>query len=327
MITIQVCSDKQEWDEYVLEHDGHPLQLWGWGEVKAAHNWKVKRVFVLRDDEPIGAAQVLIRRLPKPFNSLAYVPRGPVTNQSDREVVLDELAEYVKKTYKSVTLTIEPDDEHELDIDGWHKSDNTILIPRTLVLDLTQSLDELQAAMSKKTRQYIRKSAAEQITIRRVKTKTDLALCMDIYVATSKRANFSLHDNQYYADIFDLMGDYAPVFAAFVDDKPIAFLWLAISQQTAFELYGGVDDLGQQLRANYALKWHVISKMKEWGITRYDLNGLLNDGISTFKQGFSDHENLLVGTYDKPLSPLYPIWQHGLPAMKKFVRKVKSLRK
>ena len=87
-----------------------------------------------------------------------------------------------------------------------------------------------------------------------------------------------------------------------------------------------MNETGQSLRANYALKWHAIRKCKEWGIERYDMNGLLNDGVSTFKQGFADHENMLCGTYDFPLSPLYGVWAKGLPTAKKAVRKLKSLR-
>jgi lipid II:glycine glycyltransferase (peptidoglycan interpeptide bridge formation enzyme) len=64
--------------------------------------------------------------------------------------------------------------------------------------------------------------------------------------------------------------------------------------------------------------------MKKWGIERYDFNGLLNDGVSTFKQGFADHETMLVGTYDKPLSPLYSVWTHALPAAKKIIQKIKN---
>ena len=88
-----------------------------------------------------------------------------------------------------------------------------------------------------------------------------------------------------------------------------------------------MNEEGQVLRANYMLKWHAITKCKEWGIDRYDMNGLLNDGVSTFKQGFADHEDLLVGTYDYPLSRLYPIWTKALPKVKSVLRKIKSLRK
>ncbi len=324
MTSVETCDQQQAWDDEILSREGHPLQLWGWGETKAAHNWRVARVFVKDDEKIIGAAQLLIRTLPKPFNALVYVPRGPVASPSHRKTVLSTLADYAKTTFHAVAITVEPDWQKMPLIDGWQQSTNTILIPRTLILDLTKTEDELQAAMAKKTRQYIRKSASESIEIRKVKSREELDGCLTIYKQTANRANFGIHGDQYYYDIFDNLGDHSPVFAAFYDDKPVAFLWLAISSETAFELYGGMDDDGQRLRANYALKWHAIQTMKKWGIRRYDFNGLLNDGVSTFKQGFADHEDMLAGTYDKPLSPLYILWSKGLPAAKKIVRKLKN---
>lgn len=300
------------------------MQLWGWGETKAAHNWKVERVFVKSGDEIVGAAQLLIRRLPGPFKALVYVPRGPVANEKDRVVTLRALADHAKNIHGAVAISIEPDWETVPDVEGWKQSANTILIPRTLILNLTNTEDVLMADMTKKTRQYIRKSGNEAIEIRQVKGREELDGCLDIYKQTAQRAGFGIHTDTYYYDIFDNLGEHSPVFAAFLDGKPIAFLWLAISQETAFELYGGMNDEGQRLRANYALKWHVIRTMKKWGISRYDFNGLLNDGVSTFKQGFASHEDMLAGTYDKPLSPLYGVWVKALPAAKKLLQKIKN---
>lgn len=313
-----------EWDDVLLEKGAHPLQLWGWGEVKAAHNWRVQRVGVYRGEELFGAAQLLVRRLPWPLQALVYIPRGPVCAQQDREVVLNELAQYAKKTYHAVALTIEPDWEGEVAINGWHRSTNTILIPRTLILDLSLPEDDLLAHMAKKTRQYIRKSANEDIVIRKVTSRAELDACLAIYKQTAERAGFALHADQYYYDVFDKLGEYSVVMAAFHNGQPIAFLWNVISATTSFELYGGMNDDGQRLRANYALKWQAIQRMKQWGIERYDMNGLLNDGVSTFKQSFAEHENMLVGTYDKPLSPLYLAWDKALPLGKKLLRKVKN---
>ena len=323
MTSVEKCENQAEWDEEILARQGHPLQLWGWGEVKAAHNWSVDRVLVKREGEVIGAAQLLIRSLPLPFNALVYAPRGPVAGESERTQVLDSIADYAKTAHKAVAISVEPDWETMPDAAGWKATKNTILIPETLILDLRRTEDELLADMSKKTRQYIRKSGGEAIEIRKAK-REELAGCLDIYRQTAERAGFGIHDDAYYYDIFDKLGDHSPVFAAFVDGKPIAFLWLAISQETAFELYGGMNDKGQQLRANYALKWYAIATMKKWGIARYDFNGLLNDGVSTFKRGFASHEDLLAGTYDKPLSPLYAMWTKALPAAKKLLRKLKN---
>jgi lipid II:glycine glycyltransferase (peptidoglycan interpeptide bridge formation enzyme) len=324
MITVRPIDNQAEWDEELLEREAHPLQLWGWGEVKAAHNWRVQRVGVYRGEELFGAAQLLIRTLPWPLKALVYIPRGPVCEAQDRGVILEELSAYVKMTYHAVALTIEPDWEGDMTLPGWRRSTNTILIPRTLILDLTLSEDELMAKMTKKTRQYVRKSAKEAIEIRKVTSREELDSCLAIYKQTAQRAGFALHADQYYYDVFDKMGDYSVLMAAFADGQPIAFLWDVISATTSFELYGGMNDDGQRLRVNYALKWQTIQRMKQWGIECYDMNGLLNDGVSTFKQGFADHENMLVGTYDKPLSPLYIVWDKALPLGKKLLRKLKN---
>lgn len=381
MISVKTCDDRQEWDDYVLENDGHPLQLWGWGEVKAAHGWRVERVLGYdMNHHVIGGAQVLVRSLPWPLRALAYVPRGPVGQADQMPEFLDALANHVRSQYRAVVVTIEPDwSKLPPSLDAkWSKSDNTILIPHTLILDLTKTEDELQVPMSKKTRQYIRKSSSEDdLVIRQVKGREYLTDCLVIYHETARRAGFALHGDQYYYDIFDKLDEASPVFAAFLRDssetssvsglsltksevvlseedisvdtsteeksdlagrdgsettgisgesrlgKPVAFLWLAISGSTAFELYGGMNDRGQELRANYALKWYTIQKMKEWGLERYDMNGLLTDGVSTFKRGFADHEDYLVGTYDRPLSPLYVIYSKILPPGKKLVRAIK----
>lgn len=326
MISLQPSDNRGQWDDYVLENGGHPLQLWGWGEVKAAHGWYAERLFGYDMDKNIvGGAQILIRRLPWPFRSLVYVPRGPVGDGAQAPEFLEALASYAKSRYRAVVLTIEPD-WRDLPVLGknWQQSDNTILIPRTLILDLSRSEEELMAPMAKKTRQYIRKSLAEDdFAIQQVKGREYLAQCLELYHQTAARAGFALHNDQYYYDIFDQLGEASPVFAAFYGGEPVAFVWLAISADTAFELYGGMNDKGQELRANYALKWHAIRKMQEWGVSHYDMNGLLNDGVSNFKQGFADHEDMLVGTYDRPLSPLYFVYSTVLPFGKKLIRAIK----
>ena len=327
MITGTECTERETWDEIVHQLNGHPLQLWGWGELKSARNWQAKRI-VFRDEEQavVGAAQVLVRPLPGPFRQLSYVPRGPASESGWETDVLRALADYGRETLGGSVLSVEPDTETLTFPEGWRASSNTILIPRTLILDLSHDEMDLMNAMTKKTRQYIRKSGREGLTVRRVKTPEALAACLALYHQTAARAGFALHDDQYYYDVHKKLGDSSVIFAAYKGDMPVAFLWLALSSQTAFELYGGMNDEGQALRANYMLKWHAITACKEWGVARYDMNGLLNDGISTFKQGFADHENMLVGTYDYPLSPLYGVWTKGLPTVKRLLRKLKSLR-
>lgn len=325
MIELQRCNDKDTWDDYILEHGGHPLQLWAWGQVKVGHGWKAERVFAYLDDEIVGAAQVLVRSLPTPLRAFAYVPRGPLVTEEYKDEFLDKLAVLARRDHHAVTLSVEPDmTEFEKPV-GWVRATNKVLTAETILLDVTQSESDLLAAMAKKTRQYIRKSGAD-VTIRQVKKQTDIEDCLKIYHQTAARAGFNLHNDRYYLDVFQQMKDYSPIFIAYEGDEPVSFLWLAISETTAYELYGGMNDRGQELRANYALKWHAIKKVKEWGLSRYDFGGLVAGGVSNFKQGWSADVTVLAGTFDKPLSPLYVLWSKGLPFAKKTLQKVRRKR-
>lgn len=321
---ITRCENKQQWDDYVNDLGGHPLQLWGWGSLKSAHNWSASQVLYEQDGIVKGGAQLLVRNLPWPFKRLTYIPRGPFGALGESAEGMAELVRYVKTNIGGTLITAEPDQVAVGWGSKWRKSANTILIPRTLILDLGKTEEELLGAMTKKTRQYIRKSERDGVTIRQIKDKEGLADALAVYRYTARRAGFAVHGNSYYTDVFDMLGENNLLLGAYYQGKLVSFLWIALSATTAFELYGGMSQTGQDLRANYALKWHAITMCKEWGITRYDMNGLLNDGVSNFKIGFSDHEDMLAGTYDYPFSPIYIVWAKFLPLGKKIVRKFKK---
>ncbi len=338
MIELQRCNEKLQWDDFIVESNGHPLQLWSWGQVKADSGWKVERFFGVIEGNTVAAAQVLIRPLPYPFASFAYIPRGPLVLTSATEALpdtdeyanealtaefLDALASFAKREYRSIALSVEPDTELFVASNGWVRSANKVLSAETILLDLNESESSLLAAMVKKTRQYIRKSAAG-VNIRQAKGSEDIQKCLELYKATARRAGFNLHSDQYYQNVFSHMQEFSPVFIAYEKDEPVAFLWLAISGETAYELYGGVSERGQELRANYALKWHAIRKMKEWGLHRYDFGGLVAGGVTVFKQGWSEGVTVLAGTFDRPLSPLYKVWSKGLPTVKKYLQKIRK---
>ena len=317
---VSLVNDASTWDDLVDARGGHPLQCWGWGELKSGEHWRALRLAVYRNGEPIGGAQVLQRSLPGPLRPLLYVPRGPFADHGEQDEVTARIAQYCRDRVPATVLTIEPDTTTGPSDGPWRRTSNTILIPRTLILDLTRSEEALLSAMAKKTRQYIRKSGREGLDLRLVTTPEGIDQALSLYRETADRAGFAVHGEHYYQDVAARLGARSRLYTAYDDGQPVAFLWLAASRRTAFELYGGMNERGQALRANYTLKWHAIRECQRDGIERYDLNGLLNNGITTFKTGFADHEDLLAGTFDLPLSPIYPLWARGLPAAKRVVR-------
>ncbi|MEO8850978.1 MAG: peptidoglycan bridge formation glycyltransferase FemA/FemB family protein, partial [Allobranchiibius sp.] len=332
-LSVTPCRQQAEWDALVDQQRGHPLQLWGWGELKSRYEWSAQRLVVHDGSDVVGSAQVLLRRLPLPFRSLAYVPRGPQAPPERRAAVLSAITEYLRTQHRPIALTIEPDWEQpgspldkgadeaaitelqqrpptgwlaQVAAAGFRRSGNTGLIPRTLIIDVTADDDTLMKGLSSSTRQNVRKSfRAEGVRFAEVATEADMSHVLDINRATAQRANFAVHDDDYHRGIRDLLGSNSKLLAAWVGDDLVAFVWLVVSGTTAFELYGGVNPRGMKLRLNYGLKFYAMTQMREAGVSRYDFNGLLNDGISDFKRQFAHHEDLLVGTWGIQLSPLF----------------------
>lgn len=324
MLDVRPCFDRTSFDGVVQALGGHPLQLWGWGEQKSRHAWGAQRFVVLDGDEPVGACQVLTRNTPVPGRPVLYSPRGPVWAEGRGDDVVRTLAEYLRKRGLGVVWTVEPD-ATELPAAELFTPGENILIPHTLIVDLTQSEDEIRANMRSKVRQSANK-AMRSVQIRRVTERADLERVMEVYHETSARAGFALHADEYYYDIQETMREGCRVLVAYDGEEPVAFLWNVVSDRTAFELYGGITEHGQKLRANYGLKLSAILEAKELGCTRYDMNGLLNEGITEFKTGFAkDHVDDLAGTFDLPLSPLYRPYRWAMPMVRDGLRKVRGV--
>jgi len=316
--------NREYWDDLVLEHGGHPLQLWAWGEIKEKNGaWTATRISVQDGDKIIGGAQILTRKLPPPFGKMHYIPRGPFCKAQYREKVLSELAQWGKEQ-KGVVLKIEPgwlNHKNILHMKPWKMSSNRILLAKTMAVDLTQSEDDIFNNMNCKVRQDIRRSTREGVTMR-LATEKDLHTIMKIYHETAKRAGFNLHSDEYYADIFHKMGEYDRLYIAEREGRILSFTWVVATPEVAFELYGGMNDEGRKHRANYSLKWLAMRAEKERGTKLYDMNGLLQGGVSDFKRGFAPNETDWVGTYDLPLSPLYVLWEKVLPTAKKILHRI-----
>lgn len=332
---VDLVTDRAEWDALVDALGGHPLQLWGWGEVKATGPWRPHRLRVRDGDRTIGAAQVLVRRLPFPFRALCHVPRGPAVAPADeaapvgygvgdealRAAVCSAVVAWCRANVGGVGISLEPDwpEGTTLPVPGVRPGPQRILHPVTLVLDLTRPADELVAEMGRTTRADVRKGGRD-VEIRRVTAEDEVRAVLDVYRDTAAHAGFQLHADDYYLAVHRELGDASLLVAAFRDGRPCSFVWDAVSATTAFELYGGVDEVGRKARANAPVKWHAVRLAQDAGLRRYDMNGLLNDGISAFKRSFAEHEDRLVGTLDVAFSPLYPVWVRAMPWGKRVLR-------
>lgn len=90
--------NKNEYDAFVQSSPYvNLLQSYDWALIK--HNWKHIHTGVYKDEKLVGAGLVLIKELPLKM-SMFYIPRGPILDFKDKEMVsfyFEELKKEAKK--------------------------------------------------------------------------------------------------------------------------------------------------------------------------------------------------------------------------------------
>ncbi len=333
MIKAYETTDATEWNSVVDAHFGHPLQSFGWGEVKSGYGWTPFRLIFKDDKKVVGGAQVLRRALPKPFGGMYYVPRGPFCDEKYRGEVLAALADWAKSQKgKAVELVCEPEWTKQPEGSrkrGWRTTKNHILLPGTVLIDLNQNPDEMLMAMPKTRRQDIKKYLRNGFQLKPAKTEEDFKACLSIYKEIATRDKFNLHTDKYYHDIWTKLGKYGRLLMLKnpEDGEVVAFQWALISNGFAFALFAGVGARGRKMRINAGAKWQCMQDLHKEGVDKYDLNGLLNDGVDTYKLAFKGEEIHYIGSLELPLSKLYSVYTKALPAGKKMLHAVDHIRK
>lgn len=315
-------TDPDAWNAFVesAPYRSFP-QLWQWGELRKPLGWNPLRIAVGDDPSrpPEAVAQVLLRRVPALGWRLGYVPRGPVGYLDEprvREALFAALRS-LGRTEGVATVKADPEATPDsplgqaLLMPPWREAEK-VQPPRTRLIDLSPTEDELRAAMKKKHRQYVAKAEREGIVVERIDGSADgtraIAALDDfyrIYSHTADRAGFVARSREYYERVWQLLARPGHASLAFAtrDRERLATLFHFMVGDRAAEAFGGMTDAGADARANYLLKWASMIGFKQAGFAVYDLWGLATGGIAQFKEGFGGQQVDYVGARDLPLKP------------------------
>ena len=328
-LTVSEISSPDEyvaWDAFVAQHaDGSFAQLSGWANLKQQFEWQ-SHILVVRAGNKVVAGALMMDRILL-GKRLSYVPYGPLVDAAADEawpLLLDGL---IRESRNSVVLRLEPhaaSDEGEgvrmkemLEQQGFKPVEKFLQPEATLLLDLNQSEDELLAGMRQTTRRYIRQ--AERAGLEVVVDTTGDRLG-DFYMAlqqVNQRRQFGVHTLEYYTKAWEALGGgkLAQPYLLMVQkgEEVLGSYFVVRVGDKSWELYGGVNEAGMKLKANYLLKWQSILQMKRNGVTIYDQWGVapLQEvggnydkqhhlaGVTYFKEGFGGRRITYVGGYDK----------------------------
>jgi lipid II:glycine glycyltransferase (peptidoglycan interpeptide bridge formation enzyme) len=323
------------WDTLVAKHEnGHFLQTSAWGRLKADFGWDWETVTV--GDPPHSGALILYRDLPLGVGTLAYVPRGPVvaweeTRHVGRVVAAIEAAARRRGAWAvwlEPSLRDTPAARAQLQALGLRSSARKVQPPRTILVDLTASEDEILARMKSKTRYNIRLSGRKDVTVREGTLK-DVDTFNAMMEVTGDRDEFGIRDAAYYRRALELFlppteppGVQAALLIAEFEGEPLAALVALAVGRTAWYWIGASSNRHRNRMPTYALQWAAMRWARARGCTVYDMWGIPDAdeetlenqflersdglwGVYRFKRGFGGEVVRYAGLWEQALHPLY----------------------
>ncbi len=307
--------------------------------IRALNNWEPHYVGV-KEGETILAATMMVGKSTFLGFKTFYAPGGPLIDYENTKLLnffITHLKSYLK-SQKAYVFHIDPyyelierDRNGQIVENGFNhqKAANNLKKlgfkslkiseqPKYLfALDLEKRTpDELLASFKRNTRNHIRKTEKEGVTVREL-SKSELPIFKKITAKTSERRNFTDKPLSYYENMFDLFGDQVKFLLAEVniDGKtiPLSAAMFMLYGDEIIYLFSGSYKEYMNYNAQYAIQWNIIKYAAEHNFKRYNFYGIqgLPDptakdyGVYEFKKGFGGRVIELLGSHELPLSPIY----------------------
>lgn len=330
------------------------LQSSYWARFKSLYGWKVVEfVYYLPSDikNEIPYYANLLYKNVKPFGSLCYVPLVSSdefaytdTEQGNFLFLLSQaLTSFIPKDTFLIrfepnwTVSLPSDsspEELELLLQKRHipihrflkKSIADIQPPDTIVLDLTDSEDNILLQMKSKWRYNCRLGLKKGLIVRKLSVQEvlnhGLSVFYSLYEETAQRDKIAIHSKKYYQDLFEISLNKPQtlfsetfdlcMYIAYHDSIPLASIIVLTYNKQSVYLYGASSNHKRNLMPAYALQWQAIRDAKQKGSTSYDFYGIpprddpnhSMHGLYRFKTGFGGSIVHRCGSYDISLNKL-----------------------
>jgi peptidoglycan pentaglycine glycine transferase (the first glycine) len=278
-----------DWNQFLSTRSyAHLLQTGEWGELKSMFEWKPVRI--VNADHGV---QILFRKLPLGF-TIGYIPKA------NPDPTLWQEIDSVCKQNRAVFLKLEPDLWNNQTPGTSHPrlrtSSHNIQPPRTIIVNLEGTQEEILAHMKQKTRYNIRLAEKKGVTVR---PWNDLSAFHDMMLVTGERDGFGVHSEKYYRRAYDLLHPkrMCELLVAEYEGKPLAALFIARHGNRAYYLYGASTDEERNRMPTYLLQWEAMKWAKDCGCLEYDLWGVPDEEEETLEANFESRHDGLWGVY------------------------------
>ncbi len=316
--TVEVDKiTKKEWEAILPEFDDATIyQTWSYGAVRWGEE-NLSHLVLKCNDEIVGLAQATIKKIPGIKAGIAYVPWGPlwmkkgsaVENEKFKKILSALKEEYAHQ--RGLLLRVFP---NVYDFQGnifpeIMQSEKFIRnedLPnyRTLLVDITPSMDELRRKLNPKWRNKL--SGAEKNNLKLVVGTSD-----DLY-QIFQNLQKEMEDRKEYIpgvnyDEFGLIQKDLPehlkmkIAICENEGESIACTIVTAIGSAGIYILGATGNKGLNMKGSYLLHWRLIDWLKDKGCKYYDLGGInpdKNPGVYNFKAGMNGMDVSHIGQYE-----------------------------
>lgn len=314
---------EKKYEEFVKGQDLCDFQQSAkWGKVKEF--WKNEIVTVENEKgQIIASASILIRKM-SIFGNLMYIPRGPVGNIENEEILkqITEKIKEVAKKYKAFGVMIEPnitaDNEEFKKIAkkiGYQINSKAVNFEQSIQarynfrLNLeNKTEEEVFSGFASKTRYNVRVAMKNNVKVVE-KGKEGLDEFYKLMEETGSRDHFIVRSKDYFEKVLDIFPEEVKILIAYYNDKPIATIAPIMYGKKMWYLYGASGNEERNKMPTYLLQWEAIKIALKNNCTVYDFRGVCmdkngEDGLFRYKKGFGGDLVELIGEIYLPIKPL-----------------------
>jgi len=298
--------DNQSWSDLLLDfEDASIYQSWAYGAARWGER-NLRHVVLRKEGRVVGVAQVCLRQIPFLKIGVAYVGWGPVWKprksggEAQHFSTMVRLLKAEFATSRGLHLRLfpnqfgnQPESHQMLHImrnEGFEWQARPL---RTLLLDLSQSLEGLRSNLRRKWRQALGYAEKKNLDII---SGTDLR-----FLESALSLYREMHERKGFAEFADI--EKLPVIQKLlspslkmttmictVEGEPVAALtWTSIGN-TGFPMLAATGLKGRDTFASYLLWWKMVATLKDEGCLFLDLGGInpeRNPGGHIFKSGLA----------------------------------------
>lgn len=208
--------------------------------------------------------------------------KNPASRIEETRKSLVALADYISSEAPAICML--PLDRGIIDPLPFFWRDYKVVPHITYTIDLTISLECIRNNMSGTTRNDVKKAIKDQLVVRPV---NDMKIILDLVLKTFTRQ--SKHVNQECLE--RILFSYATpansyAYATYMDDRPIAGVFIVHDKSTAYDLLAGYDEEHRHHGAGAYALFEAITHAQQLGLKTFDFEGSVIPPIERYFRGF-----------------------------------------